>query len=151
VSWHFTVDDGAVYQSLPTNEVGWHAGTREGNTTSLGIEICMNEGLDEPAANRRAALLTAVMLRQNQIPLRSGVKQHNAWSGKKCPSVLRGAANGWRDFLADVSRFHQELTPAPAMALNLSRVRRAADHHHLVEVASGRRTRRTHRAGTRTG
>ena len=25
-SWHFTVDDDSIYQSLPTNEVGWHAG-----------------------------------------------------------------------------------------------------------------------------
>ena len=40
VSWHFTVDDKSVYQSLPINEVGWHA--NKGNATSIGIEICMN-------------------------------------------------------------------------------------------------------------
>jgi hypothetical protein len=38
VSWHFTVDDKFVYQSLPTNEIGWHSGTHEGNSSSIGIE-----------------------------------------------------------------------------------------------------------------
>src|SRR6516165_10347004 len=44
VSWHFTVDDHSVYQSLPVNEVGWHAGTHAGNHGSIGIEICENNG-----------------------------------------------------------------------------------------------------------
>src|SRR5258706_15124518 len=61
VSWHFTVDDTSVFQSLPTNEVGWHAGSRKGNGSSLGIEICMNPELDVPETYKRAALLTAVM------------------------------------------------------------------------------------------
>jgi N-acetyl-anhydromuramyl-L-alanine amidase AmpD len=48
VSWHFTVDDKSVYQSLPTNEIGWHAGSSAGNASSIGIEICMNADLDVP-------------------------------------------------------------------------------------------------------
>src|ERR1700730_723499 len=35
VSWHFTVDDKSVYQSLPTNEIGWHAGSTKGNATTI--------------------------------------------------------------------------------------------------------------------
>src|SRR6266566_7062225 len=45
VSWHFSVDDQSIYQSLPVDEVGWHAGTHEGNSCSIGIEICENQGI----------------------------------------------------------------------------------------------------------
>ena len=41
-SWHFTVDDKEIYQHLPLNEVGWHAGDKTGNYESIGIEIAVN-------------------------------------------------------------------------------------------------------------
>ena len=43
-SWHFTVDDTEIYQHLPLNENGWHAGdgNGDGNRKSIGIEICEN-------------------------------------------------------------------------------------------------------------
>src|SRR5262245_60640405 len=69
VSWHFTVDDKAVFQSLPTNERGFHAGTREGNSTSIGIEICMHPEMNVIAGYDRAALLAAVMAFQLGIPV----------------------------------------------------------------------------------
>jgi len=28
VSWHFTVDDHSIYQHLPLDESGWHAGEK---------------------------------------------------------------------------------------------------------------------------
>ena len=40
-SWHFTVDDKEIYQHLPVNEVGWHAGNKTGNYESIGIEIAL--------------------------------------------------------------------------------------------------------------
>lgn len=45
VSWHFTVDDKEIFQHLPLNENGWHAGDGhgDGNRKSIGIEICENE------------------------------------------------------------------------------------------------------------
>lgn len=44
VSWHYTVDDQVIYQHLPLNENGWHAGDGRGtgNMKSIGIEICEN-------------------------------------------------------------------------------------------------------------
>ncbi|MFP3398696.1 N-acetylmuramoyl-L-alanine amidase, partial [Brevibacterium sp. SIMBA_078] len=44
VSWHYTVDDSVIYQHLPLNENGWHAGDGRGtgNMKSIGIEICEN-------------------------------------------------------------------------------------------------------------
>ena len=40
LSWHFTVDDHSVWQSLPCNEQGQHADYEgEGNAKSIGIEM----------------------------------------------------------------------------------------------------------------
>src|SRR5678816_3646299 len=61
VSWHYTVDDWSVYKHLPTSELGWHAGTSLGNNSSIGIEICEFDGIDQHEANDRAALLTALL------------------------------------------------------------------------------------------
>jgi len=96
VSWHFTVDDKAVYQSLPTNEVGWHTGSGTGNHSSIGIEVCMHPGMDEKLAYEKAALLTALMARRLNIALPSRVVQHHHWSGKDCP---RFPVRACREFL----------------------------------------------------
>jgi hypothetical protein len=43
LTWHFTVDDHSIYQSLPTNETGEHADYEgQGNRSSIGIEMCVN-------------------------------------------------------------------------------------------------------------
>ncbi len=115
VSWHYTVDDRAIYQSLPVNEVGWHAGP--GNAKSIGIEICMHAGMDEKAAYDRAALLVAVLAQQNGIPLTGRIVQHKHWGPKNCPVVLRGRPDGWDQFLAKVKAAHAALhKSAPAIA-----------------------------------
>jgi N-acetylmuramoyl-L-alanine amidase CwlA len=126
VSWHFTVDDKSVYQSLPINEIGWHTGTTKGNAKSIGIAICMNADLDVSAAYRRAALLTAVLALQNEIGVPKRIFQHHDWSGKNCPRVLRGMPNGWQDFLAQVKDFRDKLTSVPAVTIAPNK---AQDHH----------------------
>lgn len=113
VSWHFTVDDRTVIQSLPESEIGWHAGP--GNASSLGVEICMHEGMDEAKAYERAALLVAVLARKHGIPLPDGIRQHHDWTGKDCPAVLRARPNSWNDFLKQVQAAYAKLeTPKPA-------------------------------------
>jgi N-acetylmuramoyl-L-alanine amidase CwlA len=126
VSWHFTVDDTSVYQSLPTNEIGWHTATAVGNNSSIGIEICMNSDLNVPAAYQRAALLAAVIAFQNGINVPDKIVQHNFWSGKDCPIVLRHPPQGWQNFLAQIQQAYSGLTPTPAAAIGISSV---ADHH----------------------
>lgn len=117
VSWHFTVDDKRVYQSLPINEIGWHTHTKKGNARSIGVEICMNSDLDVSAAYRRAALLTAVLAFQNEIEVPKRIYQHYDWSGKNCPRVLRDMPNSWQNFLAQIRDFRDKLVVAPALAI----------------------------------
>ena len=107
VSWHFTVDDYSIYQSLPVNEIGWHAGTHKGNYTSIGIEICENQGIDQMAANDLAAQLTAVQLHELGISLDGNVVQHHDWSGKDCPYLLRHPSSGWENFVDKVTQYYE--------------------------------------------
>ena len=109
-SWHFTVDDKVIYQHLPLNENGWHAGdgaNGTGNRQSIGIEICENRDGNRAQAEKNAAWLCAKLLKDFGLPL-AAVKQHYDWSGKNCPNVLRGRKNGWAGFLAAVEK---ELNP----------------------------------------
>lgn len=101
VSWHYTVDDGEVVQHVPTDEVAWHAGPRA-NAASIGIEICEHIGIDQPAADDRAALLTALLLVELDIPL-AHVRTHRSWTGKQCPRVLLQTPGGWERFLGRVA------------------------------------------------
>ena len=109
VSWHFTVDDHSVYQSLPVNEVGWHTGTYHGNYSTIGIEICENAGIDQQAANDRAALLTAVQLHELGISLEGNIVQHFDWSRKNCPALLRNPPSNWENFLARVAHYYDQV------------------------------------------
>lgn len=104
-SWHFTVDDKVIYQHLPLNENGWHAGDGSngtGNRESVGIEICENRDGDRTRAEEHAAWLTAKLLKDFNLTI-DKVKQHYNWSKKDCPRVLR--KNGWIDFLNKVQQF----------------------------------------------
>ncbi|MET0276713.1 MAG: N-acetylmuramoyl-L-alanine amidase, partial [Pseudorhodoplanes sp.] len=111
VSWHFTVDDHATIQSLPTSEIGWHAGP--GNESSLGIEICMHEGMDAAPAYQRAAQLVAARARPHGLAGPGGRKQHHDWTGKNCASVLRGTPDRWNRFLATVTVAFQAIANPP--------------------------------------
>lgn len=69
VSWHFTVDDHSIYQSLPTDERGEHADyDGMGNRSSIGIEMCENRGDDRAATIDRTARLVLGPLRSTGSP-----------------------------------------------------------------------------------
>lgn len=57
VSWHYSVDDIRVVKHLPGNEKAFHAVA--GNGQSIGIEVCMNQGIDQAKAFLNAARLCA--------------------------------------------------------------------------------------------
>lgn len=104
VSWHFTVDHDSIRQHLPTNEVGWHAGdgyNGTGNRESIAIEMCVNEDGDYFATLRLTAELVAhlVATEPSLLPYPECTTQHNKWSGKDCPHVLRSIPGGWQSFI----------------------------------------------------
>lgn len=106
-SWHFTVDDKQIVQHLPLNENGWHAGDGRkgtGNRKSIGIEICMNKGIDRAKAEELAAKLSAYLMKKCGIPI-TKVVQHNHWSGKNCPQIIRSRANGWEKFTKSIETY----------------------------------------------
>jgi N-acetylmuramoyl-L-alanine amidase CwlA len=100
-SWHYQVDEQYVIQSIPDNEVAWHAGNKTGNHSSLAIEICVNADGDYKKAVKNAAELTKLLMKKYNIDL-DHVVQHNKWSGKHCPRHLRDGDKGvtWSDFIA---------------------------------------------------
>lgn len=122
VSWHYTVDDQQCIKHLPINERGWHAGTRAGNNQSIGIEICMNEGIDQAAANTKAATLVAVLMYDLTIPLEN-VVTHHKWSTKQCPMLLLDPAGHhgekWKNFIQEVSTIYQGIEPNDDMVADL--------------------------------
>lgn len=113
-SWHFTVDDTEIYQHLPLTESGFHAGDGDGpgNRTSIGIEICENKGIDRTRAEANAAWLTAGLLTDHKLGIEA-VVQHNRWSGKNCPRILRGRPGGWAGFLEAVNVHLPSAKPGP--------------------------------------
>ena len=112
-SWHFTVDDKGIYQHLPLDENGWHAGdgtNGTGNRKSIAIEICENSDGNRAKAEANAVWLVAKLVREVKTlkAFPGCMKQHYDWSGKNCPNVLRGRKGGWAGFLAAVEK---ELNP----------------------------------------
>lgn len=117
-SWHFTVDDQRVVQHLPLDEVAWHAGDGSkgpGNTSSIAIEICENADGDRAKAEANAAELVAHLIRTvpSLLPFPECVVQHNRWTGKDCPHIIRHRSGGWEAFLAAVRAYLQQPAPAP--------------------------------------
>ncbi|MGE9268614.1 MAG: peptidoglycan recognition protein family protein [Verrucomicrobiales bacterium] len=99
LTWHYTVDESSIYQSLPDHEQGQHADYEgRGNRQSIGIEMCENAGNSREATLERTARLTAYLMKKHNIPLRR-VVGHNHWrriryadgrdlGHKNCPHFL---------------------------------------------------------------
>lgn len=88
-SFHYVCDDKQIICVLPPDEVAWHAGDGRngtGNTKSIAIEIC--ESGDRKKAVMNTVKLTKFLMDEHNIPI-DHVVQHNKWSGKNCPRILR--------------------------------------------------------------
>ncbi|WP_212936400.1 S-layer homology domain-containing protein [Bacillus hominis] len=106
-SWHFTVDDKEIYQHLPLNENGWHAGDGTegtGNRESIAIEIAVNQDGDYNKAVENARKLAAYLMGELNIPLEN-VKKHQFWSGKNCPAIMI-KNNAWEPFLQGTKAYY---------------------------------------------
>lgn len=102
-SWHLQVDDTQAIQSIPLDEVAWAAGdgpNGPGNLTSIHLEICVNSDGDFKKAVNNSAEVTKQLMKQFNISI-DHVVQHNHWSGKNCPNIIRSGKAGitWDDFI----------------------------------------------------
>lgn len=108
-SWHFAVDENGAYQSIPTDEIAWHAGdggSGKGNTQTVAIEICMNSDGDLEKATDNAAQLAAQQLKEKGLSA-DKLYQHHDWSGKNCPSQIRaGKPYNWSTFKNKVKSYY---------------------------------------------
>lgn len=105
VIWHYTVDADEVIKHCPLNERGVHAGL-EGNATSIGIEVCVNDMARFGEAADRAARLIAALLHDFGWP-HDRVVPHSFWTAKACPANL---LRRWDDFLTQI-RLHSPSQP----------------------------------------
>ena len=115
ISWHFTVGEDGIYQSLPLDEVAYHAGDGShvygdtyfnntykknciggGNRNGIGIESCINAGADYNVTLRKLAKLVAELLLEFDLGF-DRIKQHFNFSGKDCPGVIRHYGR-WEEF-----------------------------------------------------
>lgn len=114
-SWHFAVDENGAYQSIPTDEIAWHAGdggSGKGNTQTIAIEICMNSDGDLEKATDNAAKLAAQQLKEKGLSA-DKLYQHHDWSGKNCPSQIRaGKPYNWSTFKSKVKAYYNDNTSA---------------------------------------
>ena len=113
-TWHYTVDDRDIYQHLRDTEQGWHAGDKNGpgNTTSIGVEVCMYTGMNKELCWRNAAWLAATLLVRYKLGI-DRVVPHKKWSGKQCPSQLLPHWNAFIDMVKQEFGKLQKPQPNP--------------------------------------
>lgn len=111
-SWHWQVDDEVAIQSLSHNVRAWHAGKAHGNNNYIAIEICVNSDGDYVQACKNAAELVRHIRSEG---VGSDLKQHNAFSGKNCPTGIRQGRDGvtWDVFRGWVENGVDSDAPAP--------------------------------------
>lgn len=101
-TWHYTVDKDNIVQHFNDNIQCWHAGdgSGKGNTQSIGIEMCINSDGNYPQTVDNTVDLVVHLMKKHNIPLEN-IKQHNFWSGKNCPMIMRSGKNGisWNIFI----------------------------------------------------
>lgn len=131
-SWHWTVDDEVAIRSYQHNVQCFHAGNGVGNRTSISIEICVNIDGDYNVALDNAARLTAKILREEGLDV-DDVRQHNSWSGKNCPTIIRETGR-WKEFLSRVAEYYSPKTEGDDI-MSVSYDRWIADFRYVVDTA----------------
>ncbi|GGF88624.1 N-acetylmuramoyl-L-alanine amidase [Paenibacillus abyssi] len=96
-SFHIAVDERGAVECIPLNEAALHAGSAEGNRTSIGVEICESGNYAKTLEN--AVELVAAMLTERGWGV-DRLRRHYDWSGKICPRLMYddGKWTGWEAF-----------------------------------------------------
>lgn len=107
IGYHYLVSDSEVIRLIPDNQYTCHAGTKQGNKQSIGIERVVNVNTNFERAIANQALVAATLMRKYDIPL-CNVVPHKMWNGKECPArLLAGMHGGWSGFINQVNEFFQ--------------------------------------------
>lgn len=99
-SWHICVDEKQAVMAIPLNERALHAGNKQGNDTSISLEICESGNREKTLQN--AAEVAAQLLRERGWGV-DKLRQHHDWSGKNCPRILRDTGR-WDWFVEQVKQ-----------------------------------------------
>ena len=94
-SWHIAVDGKEAYEAIPLDEVAYHAGTSEGNNTSIGIEVCDSAG--EVGEKQAIELIASLLIAKDWGT--DKVRTHKSWSGKDCPHII---LKHWTQFVKNI-------------------------------------------------
>lgn len=117
--WHFTVQDNAIIQHIPTSERGEHADfDGPGNRYSIGIEMCEHKGNNQVVTMERTAKLAASLMYHHKIPIEN-IRAHYHWpregynpANKNCPHFLLDdgkPGETWRWFVGRINMHHARL------------------------------------------
>lgn len=98
-SAHWVVDDKEAILCVPENEVAWHAGA-EGNSQSIGVEVCEFTDERHEMAYQNAVKLCAEILKRHNLDA-TKLTTHKRWTGKNCPSKILPI---WVKFVSDVGK-----------------------------------------------
>lgn len=121
-SWHWSVDDKEAVQSFEHTWKCWAAGTAIGNNQGIHVEICVNSDGVYSKAVRNTAELVAKIMKDEGISI-TNVVQHNYFSGKNCPRIVREGKISWSQFLVMISACQGNIQqPKPVTDTNKYRV-----------------------------
>ena len=103
-SWNYQVDENKIYQSFEDNIICWHASDGSatpgnGNTSSIGIEMCINEDGNYDGAMHLDAKLVAMLITKYNLKLQN-IKRHFDFAPdkKQCPYYMIEVGR-WNEFL----------------------------------------------------
>jgi len=130
-SAHYIVDDKAIIQCLPDNEVGYHVGAnvyksdgnriKEGSLTPnyfvIGFEMCVNKDGDWNKTYRNSVDLAAHLLRKYQFSIHD-LYRHFDITGKDCPKMMLEEKK-WQAFKTDIVKAMAD-DPAPQIAVGIT-------------------------------
>ncbi len=121
-SFHSVVDHTQVIRCVPFTTGAYHAGTVAGNTSSLSLEICSSSLSTHFSQTWDNAV---EVVAHDLKKLGWGVdrlRQHNHWSGKDCPKLIRQKGL-WDKFKKDVKERMEEMENAQKQKTDFEKAR----------------------------
>ena len=112
-SFQLCVDAYTVRQIVNLYRTCWHAGCKEGNATSIGIEICQYENNRELQKQAYLNAAELVKILKSEITTVKKVKRHYDWTRKICPSYMitkKYSGLTWNWFLNQLNSKEKEAT-----------------------------------------